>query len=48
MTGSVEVERLYELVQWAGLWQAGSTVAARLREDVTALDCCGRWRPAGR
>ena len=47
VTGSVQVERLYELVEWAGLWQAGSTVAARLREDVTALDLLRALAPGG-
>lgn len=31
VTGSVRVERLYALREWAGLWQAESSVAARLR-----------------
>ena len=34
MPGSVRVERLYGLREWAGLWQAESVVAARLRPGV--------------
>jgi para-aminobenzoate synthetase component 1 len=46
-TGSVEVERLYELVDWSGLWQAASTVAARTREDVTVTDVLRALAPGG-
>jgi para-aminobenzoate synthetase component 1 len=46
-TGTVEVERLYELVDWSGLWQAASTVAARTRDDVTAMDVLEALAPGG-
>jgi para-aminobenzoate synthetase component 1 len=46
-TGTVEVEELYELVDWSGLWQAASTVAARTRDDVTAMDVLRALAPGG-
>ena len=46
-TGSVEVERLYELADWSGLWQAASTVAARLRADVAMIDVLAALLPGG-
>ena len=46
-TGSVQVERLYELAAWSGLWQAGSTVAARLRPDAGVLDVLRALLPGG-
>ena len=46
-TGTVEVEVLYELVDWSGLWQAASTVAARLRDDVTSMDVLRALAPGG-
>jgi para-aminobenzoate synthetase component 1 len=48
VTGSVEVEQLYALTDWSGLWQAGSTVAARLLPGAGRSTCCGRCCPAGR
>jgi para-aminobenzoate synthetase component 1 len=47
VTGTVEVEVLYELVDWSGLWQAASTVAARTRDDATALDVLLALAPGG-
>jgi len=47
VTGSVQVERLYELTEWSGLWQAGSTVAARLRADAGVLDVLRALVPGG-
>ncbi len=47
VNGSVQVERLYELVEWSGLWQAASTVAARLRPDATVLDVLRAVAPGG-
>ena len=47
VTGSVEVESLYELSDWSGLWQASSTVAARLAPGVTALDVLRALLPGG-
>ena len=47
VTGSVEVERLYALTDWAGLWQAGSTVAARLLPGAGALDVLRALLPGG-
>jgi para-aminobenzoate synthetase component 1 len=46
-TGSVEVEELYALTQWSGLWHAGSTVAARLRDDVPLLELLAALVPGG-
>jgi para-aminobenzoate synthetase component 1 len=47
VTGSVEVEQLYALSQWSGLWQAGSRVAARVRDDVGVLDVLRALAPGG-
>jgi para-aminobenzoate synthetase component 1 len=47
VTGSVEVEELYALRTWAGLWQASSTVAARLLPGVTTLDVLRALLPGG-
>jgi len=47
VTGTVQVERLYALTEWSGLWQAGSTVAARLRSDATVLDVLRALLPGG-
>ena len=46
-TGSVEVERLYDLVDWSGLWQAASTVGARLADGVGSLDVLRALLPGG-
>ena len=45
--GSVRVERLYELVEWSGLWQAVSTVAGTLAPGVTTLDVLRALLPGG-
>lgn len=45
--GSVQVEELYALTDWAGLWQAGSTVAARLAAGVTSVDVLAAMLPGG-
>lgn len=46
-TGTVEVERLYELADWSGLWQAASTVAATVDEGVTTMDVLRALLPGG-
>ena len=43
----VQVERLYDLQQWSGLWQATSTVAGRLEPGVTVLDVLRALVPGG-
>ncbi len=49
VTGSVEVEELYALQEWSGLWHAGSTVAAPAAAGRDACStCCGPWCPAAR
>ena len=47
VTGSVQVERLYDITEWSGLWQAGSTVAARLRPEMGALEVLQALAPGG-
>jgi para-aminobenzoate synthetase component 1 len=47
VTGSVQVERLYALQDWNGLWHAHSTVAAELRPDATVLDVLRAVAPGG-
>ena len=47
VTGSVEVEQLYALTDWSGLWQAGSTVAARLLPGTGTLDLLRALLPGG-
>ena len=47
VTGSVEVEQLYALTDWSGLWQAGSTVAARLAPGAGTLDVLRALLPGG-
>ena len=47
VTGSVEVEQLYALTDWSGLWQAGSTVAARLRPGAGTTDVLRALLPGG-
>jgi para-aminobenzoate synthetase component 1 len=47
VTGSVEVESLYDVGEWAGLWQAGSTIAAELTPGVGALDILRAVLPGG-
>lgn len=45
--GTVEVERLYHLVEWSGLWQATSSVTARLGAGVTTVDVLRALLPGG-
>ena len=45
--GTVEVERLFHLVEWSGLWQATSTVAATLGPGVTTVDVLRALLPGG-
>ncbi len=45
--GTVEVERLYDLVEWSGLLQASSTVTARLAGGVTTMDVLSALLPGG-
>ena len=47
VTGSVEVEQLYALTDWSGLWQAGSTVAAQLQPGAGTLDVLRAMLPGG-
>lgn len=47
VTGSVDVERLYDVAEWAGLWQAGSRVAAELAAGVDVVDLLGVVLPGG-
>jgi para-aminobenzoate synthetase component 1 len=47
VTGSVAVEELYAVSQWAGLWHAASTVSATLREDAGTLDLLRALLPGG-
>jgi para-aminobenzoate synthetase component 1 len=47
VTGSVEVESLYDVTEWAGLWHAGSTVAAELAAGVGVLDVLRAIVPGG-
>ena len=45
--GSVDVEELYALSEWAGLWHAVSTVAGELSPGVTTLDVLRAVAPGG-
>jgi para-aminobenzoate synthetase component 1 len=47
VTGTVEVESLYDVAEWAGLWQAGSTVAAELLPGVGVVDLLRAVLPGG-
>ena len=47
VTGSVEVEELFALYEWSGLWQASSTVAAQLQPSATVLDVLRALAPGG-
>ncbi len=47
VSGSVAVERLYAVSEWAGLWHAASTVSAQLRPEATALDVLAAVAPGG-
>lgn len=46
-TGTVDVERFYELVDWSGLWQATSTVAATVQDGVTSMAVLRALLPGG-
>jgi len=46
-TGTVDVERFYELVDWSGLWQAASTVAATVEDGVTSMAVLRALLPGG-
>ena len=46
-TGSGQVEQLFQLTEWSGLWQAGSTVAAQLRPDVGVPELLRALLPGG-
>jgi para-aminobenzoate synthetase component 1 len=46
-TGTVDVEELYAVTEWAGLWHAGSRIAARLRDDVPTLELLAALLPGG-
>ncbi len=47
VTGSVQVEELFALQEWAGLWQASSTVAAQLRPDAGVPEVLRALLPGG-
>ncbi len=47
VTGTVEIEGLFELVDWSGLWQATSTVSARLAAGATTWDVLRALLPGG-
>ena len=47
MIGSVEVESLYDVAEWSGLWHAASTVAAELRPGVGVVDVLQAVAPGG-
>jgi para-aminobenzoate synthetase component 1 len=47
VTGTVEVESLYDVQPWSGLWHAGSRVAARLAPDVATVDVLRALLPGG-
>jgi para-aminobenzoate synthetase component 1 len=46
-TGSVDVETLYDVGEWAGLWQARSTVAAELLPGAGVVDVLRAVLPGG-
>ncbi|HWH29288.1 MAG TPA: anthranilate synthase component I family protein [Mycobacteriales bacterium] len=47
VTGSVEVDELFAVAEWSGLWHAASRVTARLREDVGVLEVLRALLPGG-
>jgi para-aminobenzoate synthetase component 1 len=47
VTGSVEVESLYDVAEWNGIWHAGSRVAAQLEEGVGVVDVLRAVAPGG-
>ena len=46
-TGSVEVEELYTVASWAGLWHAGSRVVGRLAPGTSTADVLRAVLPGG-
>ena len=47
VTGSVEVEALYEVTAWSGLWHAGSRVAATLTPGAGVIEVLAALLPGG-
>ncbi|HYT10703.1 MAG TPA: chorismate-binding protein [Mycobacteriales bacterium] len=47
VAGTVRVEQLFGLREWCGLWQAESTVAARLRPATSVADLLAAVLPGG-
>jgi para-aminobenzoate synthetase component 1 len=47
VTGTVEVEELYDVSEWAGLWHAASTVAAELAPGLGVVDVLRAVVPGG-
>ncbi|MFP5218606.1 MAG: chorismate-binding protein [Actinomycetes bacterium] len=47
VTGSVEVDELFAVAEWSGLWHAGSRVTARLRDDAGVVDVLRALLPGG-
>ncbi|MCU1588120.1 MAG: Chorismate binding-like, partial [Frankiales bacterium] len=45
--GSVQVERLYALSEWAGIWHAGSDVVGELLDGATTVDVLRALLPGG-
>lgn len=45
--GSVQVEQLYALSEWAGIWHAGSDVVGRLTAGATTVDVLRAVAPGG-
>ncbi|MCW2545159.1 MAG: aminodeoxychorismate synthase component, partial [Frankiales bacterium] len=45
--GSVEVDHLYALSEWAGIWHAGSDVTGDLADGVTTVDVLRALLPGG-
>ena len=46
-TGSVEVDELFAVSQWSGLWHAGSRITARLRDDAGVVEVLQALLPGG-
>jgi para-aminobenzoate synthetase/4-amino-4-deoxychorismate lyase len=47
VTGSVEVERMFETERYETVWQLTSTIAGNLRDDVSILDTFRSLFPSG-
>jgi para-aminobenzoate synthetase component 1 len=47
VTGSVEVEALYDVAEWSGLWHASSTVAAELAPGIDVVELLRAVLPGG-